>query len=680
MKSGGKNDMSDSLSQLIENLFAGSETLPSLLSALSRLEKISLDSAPVDAKILPFFGRGGQNGFEVDFLSHEKFFVGLAPLLKSGFAISVYKANSLHRRWFVFSDMTGPAQLTDTEPDVLVLDSLEMAPQHPIKSILMDTLFYEYSRAEQGECNVERSSFIEKYLRTVEQRESPFENFHLSTLKSKVMSIELLPTLTWKERQVIFSKMAGVRKQILLTKARLWMWPLWLVIALRLLEFIPSITIRFSLRPWNNFGGIFRLCTIDVVVWFFRTVRNNIGYSIALAIYGPFTFYFITQPLNPKAMWAVAEVRNAYLYVVKDLGSVLSMPREISRIGTGNAASSELQNHPQMPLPTSKNFGLASWQERMSGFKGLQIAFEKNMVFAARMGRIEQIESQLLFPLTVRAAWSENHLYLSALQRALQSAKVEQSERKTIFLHKEILRCKRAELYIWSKLHRFLGDHYFIVMDAFRDHTYHNRYLGEALHLFVEMSRNISGALEGKLDRSDFELAQKLASIFGKSRPEQSDPILARIAAQVPSLSNPQFLSDFAYRTPLLRQWEILFLLQNRAQEASNYGRMAYTESVRISLFALQTFVSAKRIELERFLLAQSEKDSRFDSESLSNALLENGYHLMFADLASIAPELRRKLPEDTEYQQRIEILVDLRDYLNDREQMWKTSQHGNNN
>ncbi len=442
---------------------------------------------------------------------------------------------------------------------------------------------------------------------------------------------------------------------------------------------------KFILRPGNNVGGLIRLCTLDVMIWFFNTVRNNIGYSIALAIYGPFTFYFITQPLNPKAMWAVGEVRQSYLSIMENFKRGWNQVHTPNSINTGAAAAT--YNVPQintaLPQPlsapdTNAPFTFASWQDRMSNFKGLQIALEENMVFAARMGRIEQIESQLLFPLTARGAWTESTLYLNAIASLRKNANATQHDSLNLFLDHEFERTKHAQLYILSKLKRFLGDHYYIVLDAANDHAYRNRYMGDALFLFLEMTQDMESGLSDDQKSTDTQglllLAQKFAPMQRKNRSAHSEDILTRISTEAPALANPEKLDDWAYRAPLLRQWEILFLLQNRAQEASNYGRMAYTESVRTTLFALQTFTAAKRYEIET-LFSENAKAHYHQRTRLSESLLENAYHLMFADLASLAPELHTRLPNDSEYEQRLVLISELRDTLRERDALissWK--------
>ena len=75
-------------------------------------------------------------------------------------------------------------------------------------------------------------------------------------------------------------------------------------------------------RPGSNIRGLTYKYTLGNLFWFVSTVKENLGYSVALAIYGPFTFYFITQPMNPHAMRAVGKLRNAYIETVTTIEDI----------------------------------------------------------------------------------------------------------------------------------------------------------------------------------------------------------------------------------------------------------------------------------------------------------------------------------------------------------------------
>ena len=52
----------------------------------------------------------------------------------------------------------------------------------------------------------------------------------------------------------------------------------------------------------------------------------------------------------------------------------------------------------------------------MSNFKNMQIGYESNMEFAARMGRLEQMELQLNFSMIVDSTWEETERYLDQIE------------------------------------------------------------------------------------------------------------------------------------------------------------------------------------------------------------------------------------------------------------------------
>jgi hypothetical protein len=47
------------------------------------------------------------------------------------------------------------------------------------------------------------------------------------------------------------------------------------------------------------------------------------------------------------------------------------------------------------------------------------------------------------------------------------------------------------------------------------------------------------------------------------------------------------------------RQWEILYLMQNKTQEASNFGLQMYVWSVRNAIWVLNTLYAQKNHELD---------------------------------------------------------------------------------
>jgi len=195
----------------------------------------------------------------------------------------------------------------------------------------------------------------------------------------------------------------------------------------------------------------------------------------------------------------------------------------------------------------------------------------------------------------------------------------------------------------------FLGDHYYLVMDAGADHFYRDKFLGEALFLFSQLTTEMQVSHPNVVASDSLADIVKMSAQFEKA----------------PRFDDGQNIDGSEYRQLMARQWEILFLLQNRAQEASNYGRMAYTESVRTSLFAIQNLFFAKMIVLERIFDDIATRSNNDNSAAILQGvpLLKQAGHLIAADLASLAPELRYRLPNDTEYELRAQIIRDVQEF-----------------
>src|SRR5690606_40583830 len=101
-----------------------------------------------------------------------------------------------------------------------------------------------------------------------------------------------------------------------------------------------------------------------------------------------------------------------------------------------------------MPLSTDvTSVNKQKWSERMSNFKQMQIAYEENIEFASRMGRLEQLETQYNFPMKIEAAWEELERYNNSIFQLRQenpnlSAKMKQ------YLFNDINRTQQLQVYL----------------------------------------------------------------------------------------------------------------------------------------------------------------------------------------------------------------------------------------
>jgi hypothetical protein len=124
-------------------------------------------------------------------------------------------------------------------------------------------------------------------------------------------------------------------------------------------------------------------------------------------------------------------------------------------------------------------------------------------------------------------------------------------------------------------------------------------------------------------------------------------------------------------RTYMKREWETLYLLQNKAQEASNFGLMSYTWSVRNTLWLMQSLYSAKRRELGLLFPANGKVDSakaRAELKRSIEPMYESIFHMLNLEFVSLRPELAERLTQDVEYRQRHAVIATVEQFIKDRD------------
>ena len=552
--------------------------------------------------------------------------------------------------------------------ETIKYQSIAMDPSSPFINHLYNILFVEYESASTNFGNTARILLFEKLLKDFYNH----RDIHISVqagrsdqaiknINNEILKIENDPVLTWTERQNIFKQLRSIRNKVLRTKRR--------VHKLKFTSFDLAIMtagftlkfITFRKRPIDNLRGLFKRHTLGHVQWFFRTVKQNLGLSVAMAIYGPFTFYFITQPMNPHAMWAVGKVRNAYIDTVEDLfGSKKPESPYVDKISTVVAA----------PKKTNSQSS-ALWEKRMDRFKAMQISYEESMVFAARIGRIEQFETQFNFPLTAEAAWMEMELYLNDIE--LQLAKTSKLDKDFVnFLKKEKHRTLELQIYIWHKVGQFFLDHPYIVVDQNNEQTERNYYVGRQFVFFNTMTDKLS-RLNNQKQPETHRLIQSLAKKFKTARLE-GNSVLDTLKKNSKLFRQKDIFNSDEQRQYMARQWEVLFLQQNKKQEAASFALQTYTWSVKNAIWILQTFHSAKRSELS--LLASKfqidhKKGSQINPLSGMNEYLENMYHNLTMEYVSIKKEMLNELGKDKEATMRESVIDNLKEYLLERDKLF---------
>lgn len=561
--------------------------------------------------------------------------------------------------------------------------SIAMDPTSPLINHIYNILHLEYEGTTFNFGNTKRIKFYEELLKKFKENnkiqisvEDKIKDQALLNIKKEILTIEKDGVLKWSERQEIFKKLREVRGKILATKRRAHGYQFMLYDFVVMLTNIRLKWLLFKQRPMNNFMGESYKWTFGKLFWFVKNVRENIGFSIAMAIYGPFTFYFITQPMNPHAMWAVGKVRSAYIKVERALESddenEAVVYEEVNKV-TGEVKD-VVKVRKAAPKKISKNLmEVQDWNERMSSFKAMQIAYEGDMVFAARMGRIEQFETQFNFPLTAEAAWMEMELYLKSLDATL-TYNQNLDERYAKFLKNEKERTLELQFYVWQKVGQFFLDHPYIVVDEEKEQPERNYYLGRQFVFFKKMTDKLTslGMADSPVTHKNIEM---LAKRFKEMKVEGSS-VMDTLKKNSKLFQQKNFLSSDEHRDYMKRQWEVLFLQQNKKQEASSFALQAYTWSVKNAIWLLQTIYSAKRSELGSMTYKYNLDNTGTQgvkADPNTNEYLENMFHNLAMEFVSIKKEVDRNLKNDNESQLRESVIQNIKQYIIERDKLFNT-------
>ncbi len=698
------------------------------------------EALPEGTLVTPFHRWNGYSGYRYqDKKRQVSGEVGFAPQSYGGFVFhKIFENAALGERrewWEIYFDEGILIKVEEHQaPSLLYVDQIEMDLDCPIRSHLFNYLSHEYQRASQGGAYAKQIALVERYLRTkkIELHRDPA----LRQFWTRIDQAEATPVLSWAERQTVIESILAERGQLLRAKARALRSSRLRAWATLLLGDWNNRFHRIRKRPGSILAGFSYKYTIGVIVWFVTTVRSNIGYSMALALYGPFTFYFITQPLNPHAMWAVGKVRSSYIEGIEKLKSTFSLnsgesggaqapalpaathpvaapqgnatpkpgvPAGSTTQGGGTAAlpaTTSLLVQPLKSIPGAGTLGLPlsfeypevdsqSWSDRMSSFKDMQIAYESNMQFAARMGRLEQMETQLNFAMIMDVAWREVERTLDQIQelKKLLARETSASTHGPLasqftavahYLDQEREVAEKIQLYLWDRQTRYILDHPYTVMDQSKEQVYRDSYIGHSFLLLREMTQTLANRHGRQLRKpAEYTKIEKLAASFEKER-KPGDSVLGRLQANSAIFGRANPYSGEELRASMKRQWEILFLLQNKAQEAANFGLQTYTWSVRNAVFTLQGIYSAKRRELELFTLSRLAATSKGGEAALEEVkksidpIYEQLFHLMTLEYASINPELGGRLSQDIESKQRRSIIDLMQGSLRGREAFLK--------
>lgn len=697
---------------------------PSLFSILDEvLSDGGAAKLGIQEKVTKVRRRGHANGFEYsaqDWIQGSFF---ICFLKEQGFALHITKAENgfVSERWDLYSEAGVYLETHYEAPETVASgETQEMDLVCPILDGFYNFLAVEYDHASKGETRSLIVHSLERYLREYyrqnkrERRRDPL----IRHVFNKMLIIEADPVLNWEERQIVYTALLERLKLTLRVKRRAHGRGIISQNLVTLRFRWASFSRRFKARPMDNIRGILYRYTIAKVLWFFNTVKSNLGYSVALAVYGPFTYYFITMPMNPHAMQAVGKVRSTYIDVKSSIatamtsGTAATESTLVMDTATSTAPSvvtqtaavtttptqftnpniigvSHITQTPGVSIPLSLSgksdnyrpqylnlllttdvpaVDTINWNERMGHFKQMQIAYEESLEFAPRLGRIEQLETQYNFPMVVESAWSEMERYNNTIFKLRQrepnlSAKFKQ------FLTNEVNRTQQLELYLWDRLARFILDQPYVMLDQDSEQKRGDYYIGRAFVFMEEMTQTLTWRYPDFKKPHGFEKITKMSEKYKSARREQGH-ILANLKANSDLFRQKDTFSTAEFRSTMKRQWEVLYLQNSKVEEASNNGLNMYIWSVRNTIWCLQSMYSAKRQELELFF--EREKAGQFDGAALAEMsktemIQETLFHNLVLEWVGVKEEIGSRLAKDIETVQRRIVIDNLKESLSDR-------------
>jgi hypothetical protein len=675
--------------ELATFLGSPSKTLQDFIAKIALNGGVSSLSHPVQA--LPVFRVNHTSGFNYSYnhqmaaylrfgVTTSGYFVAQSLILDtaSAWISHYYQADGT----YAFSE--GPISHTFSGNSETRMES-----NCPILNHLYTILTDEYEAMKEGKnANSRRVHTLERTLQRLGKTRANelsitrgIRDEAATVLNLKMMETDLDPVYTWKERHQIIRNLKIERNSILKTKLRAHRKNGFVLGMSLFLDDLKSASVRLVRRPLNNFAGIIdRLC-LDPVRWFFKVVRSNMGYSVALAIYSPFTYFFITQPMNPHATFAVGKVRTAYIETVSSVEKLFGIEDDNPVITVSNQTIAPLVG----AVPTSSTGMLLttdvpevdqqSWEDRMSNFKNMQNSYESNMESAPRLGRLEQMETQLNWPLMIESTWIETERYLSLLSFYESNAKDYVSSFNQ-FVKAEKARAEQIQLYLWDRNIRFVLDHPFTMMDESKDQTQLDHYVGRAFIQLRDMTKSLANRYKGLKMPQGYQAIQELATRF-EADYKVNGSILERLKNNSKLFNQKDKLETAELRQYMKRQWEILYLLQNRAQEGAFHALQMQVWSVRNTVWVLQSLYSAKREELS--ILSLSMKPGAVIGKVVNNPNLkhidsqyEALFHMMVLEFASIRKELGEQLKNDIEAIQRKTLIDSVENFLKDRDTLLK--------
>jgi hypothetical protein len=313
-----------------------------------------------------------------------------------------------------------------------------------------------------------------------------------------------------------------------------------------------------------------------------------------------------------------------------------------------------------------------TWNERMSNFKQMQIAYEENIEYASRMGRLEQLETQYNFPMQIESTWEELERYNTLIFK-LREENPNLSAKMKQFLTNEVNRTQQLELYLWDRMGRFILDQIYVMLDQDNEQKRNDYYVGRSFVFMQEMTNILSWRYKNFKKPEGYDRIEKLANFYAKNRKE-SGSVLKNLTTNSDLFKQKDLLNTKEFRSYMKRQWEILFLQNSKAEEASNNGLNMYIWSVRNTAWILQSIYSSKREEISLLIKRDQTGQILSPGDQLNRSKISMMYetllHNLTLEYVGIREEIMKRLGKDIESTQRMMVLDNLKEFLSDREKL----------
>jgi hypothetical protein len=226
---------------------------------------------------------------------------------------------------------------------------------------------------------------------------------------------------------------------------------------------------------------------------------------------------------------------------------------------------------------------------------------------------------------------------------------------------------------------RFILDQPYVMMDFDKEQQRNDYYIGRSFVFMNEMTQTLSWRYKDFKKPFGFEKIEKLANKYSQSRKEFGN-ILSNLKNNSDLFKQKELLSTKEFRSYMKRQWEILYLQNAKAEEASNNGLNMYIWSVRNSVWILQSIYTNKREDLSLLLSRDMNGLSTQDelySLSKVESIYETLYHNMTLEYVSIREEMQKTIGKDIEASQREVVLDNIKEFIVDRNKVLNKNNSG---